>query len=656
MTVKQSFQGNKHELFESVELGPLTLPNRIVMAPMAVHLAPMTGEISEETIQYFLARANGGAGLIMMGATGWARTDAAHPSVPYDKVPFYNEGRLDGYKRLLETLKKTESRVGIQINHRGRQQGTRKPFDCPPVGPSDIPWSPKAEVPEPLSVSEIHNLVERYGRASENAKKLGFDLVEIHAAHGYLVSNFLSPDANLRKDSYGGDIYGRSSFLLDIIARVRATVGDDFPVSVRLNGADFTKNGLTLEESIVVARLLKESGVDLISISAGVYGSYPMTIPPFYTEKGCFVPLSAAIRQAVKIPVVAAGRICEMPLAQSILNHEKADLIAVGRPLLADPDLPKKWEEQRNGEVRKCIFCNYCIDSYWSGKNECTVNPLMGRETAFDLKPSKEPKTVWVIGAGLAGMEAAWRASTRGHDVSLYEQADKPGGQWLLAAEAPEKEHFRGLVDHLYEKNKEAGVKIYLNAKIEKEQILAGNPDVVVIATGAEPLQTRISGMKNEAAVTAHAVFEGHVPKGDRILIIGGGGIGLEVTHLLAEVGKQVTLVEMQSHLGPDMGATIRWALLRDLKEMGVRIFRSTEVVSADKHHLHVVEKGERKVWEKFDAYVMATGLKPRDELIGSLQSFGGKILVIGDAKSPRRGADAMREGAEVAQSIGSAL
>jgi 2,4-dienoyl-CoA reductase-like NADH-dependent reductase (Old Yellow Enzyme family)/thioredoxin reductase len=653
MTVKQSFQGNKRALFESVELGPLTLPNRIVMAPMAVHLAPMTGEINEETIQYFLARANGGAGLIMMGATGWARTDAAHPSVPYDKVPFYNEDRLDGHKRLLEALKKTKSLVGIQINHRGRQ-GTRKPFDCPPVGPSDIPWSPKAEVPEPLSKSEINNLVERYGRASENAKKLGFDLVEIHAAHGYLVSNFLSPDANLRKDSYGGDIHGRASFLLDIIARVRETVGDDFPVSVRLNGADFTKNGLTLEESIIVAGLLKESGVDLISISAGVYGSYPMTIPPFYTGKGCFVPLSTAIREAVEIPVVVAGRICERPLAQSILHQEKADLVAVGRPLLADPNLPRKWEEQREGDVRKCIFCNYCIDSYWSGKNECTVNPLMGRETAFDLKPCKKPKTVWVIGAGLAGMEAAWRFSKCGHDVFLYDQAEQPGGQWLLAAEAPEKEHFRGLVDHLYKKNKEADVKIFLGVKIEKERILAGNPDAIIIATGAEPLRTLIRGMENEPTVTAHAVFEGHMPKGDRILVIGGGGIGLEVTHLLAEAGKQVTLVEMQRHLGPDMGATIRWALLRNLKKKGVKIIHSTEVISVDELHLYVVEKGEKRMWEKFSAYVMATGLKPRDELVGALQDFGGKILVIGDAKNPRRGADAIREGAEAVNIIGS--
>jgi 2,4-dienoyl-CoA reductase-like NADH-dependent reductase (Old Yellow Enzyme family)/thioredoxin reductase len=636
------------DVFKPIKIGSLGLPNRLVMAAMAIHLAPMTGELFHETTEFFLERAKGGVGLIMMGATGWARMDAAHPSIPDEKVGLYKEDLLERHKRLVDALKKTGVKIGIQLNHRGRQ-ATREPFDYRPVAPSSIPWSPRAEVPQTLSISEIKNLIERYGRGAGNAKKVGFDLVEIHAAHGYLVSNFLSPDSNKREDEYGGDVHGRVKFLLDIIKCVRENVGSNFPISVRLNGSDFKKEGLTVKESKKIGGLLEQSKVDLISVSAGVYGSYPMTIPPFYTEPACFVPLSEEIKKEVRMPVAVAGRIHEIALAQRILGEGKADLIALGRPLLADPYVPLKWMQGDEKDIRKCIYCNYCIDTYWAGRNACVVNPSMGREKEFELKPAKRTKTIWVIGAGLAGMEVAWRASVRGHSVKLFDKQSDPGGLWTLASKPPGKEHFQSIIDHLLNRIGQTGVKTFWGKTIEKEKILKENPDVVVMATGAEPSKANIDGFKESEYILAWDILKGNIPaQGENYLVIGGGAVGLEVAHLLATKGKKVTVVEMQEQFGIDMGDTIRWSLIRILRNHDVKLIPSLEVKYSDQDYLYVIEKGTEMKWKKFDMHVLAMGLEPRDELLNSLSDFKGELYIIGDAKQPRKGADAIREGAEI--------
>jgi len=434
----------ERSIYSPIRIGGLELPNRLVMAPIGIHLAPITGEISEDTIEYFLERAKGGVGLILMVGTGWARADAAHPSVPYDQVFFYKEERTEGHKRLVEALKKTGVKVGVQILHAGRQ-ATRSPFDCVPVAPSSIPWSPRAEVPQALSISDIDNLLERYGKIAEHAKRIGFDLVEIHAAHGYLVSNFLSPDSNHRHDQYGRDLQGRAKFLIDIVKNARNATGSNYPISIRMNGSDFKKGALTLEESKKIAPLLEASGVDLINVSGGVNGSFPLTISPYYFQKGHFVHLSEEIKKQVNIPVMVAGRIHEIPFAQEIIEEGKADLIAIGRGLIADPYLPLKSFQGEETDIRRCLCCNYCTDTYSYGAGEmvCVVNPSLGKEKEAKLMPPKRRKAVWIIGAGLAGMEAAWRASARGHSVTLFDKENDPGGMWILASNPPEKQHFK---------------------------------------------------------------------------------------------------------------------------------------------------------------------------------------------------------------------
>lgn len=642
----------KKKLFSKISIGQLELKNRLIMAPMGIHLAPITGELTEQTTAYFLERARGGVGLIMMGATGWARIDAAHPVVPLNKIELYKDNEcVNRYKLLIEVLKAEGAKIGIQLNHRGRQ-ATRKPFNYKPVAPSAVSWSPKVEVPQALSLEEISNLIERYEWAALTAKKVGFDIVEIHAAHGYLISNFLSPNSNIRDDEYGGDIEGRSRFLLQVVERVRRAVGPDFPVSVRLNGADFKPGGLSIEESCVISQLLEKAGVNLLSISAGVYGSYPLTIPPFYTKIACFADLSATIRQKVNIPVAVAGRIPDAAVAEDLLVAEKADLIALGRALLADPYLPHKAKNGREADVRPCIYCNYCIDTYWSGKNVCTTNPAMGRELELKIIPTLKRKNVWIVGAGIAGMETAWRADLRGHNVSLFEKDNHPGGQWLLASKAPGKEHFHSLIDYLWKKVTESNVTIYLNKEVKEDDIMREAPDIVVLATGAVQNRGGIEGIDAQLVITAWDVLNGSLPSSNNCLVIGGGAVGLEVAHLLAKNGKQVTVTEMKDTVGTDMGETIRWSLLRILKKFGVKILTSVEILGGNGEYLVVRENGIEKRWKKFDVHVLATGRRENNKLVKDINGFNGKVYLIGDAHQCRRGADALREAAEIGNEI----
>ena len=296
----ETFETQEGSVFSPMYVGNLEIANRLMMAPMGLNVVPRTGDITEDAEHYFLERARGGVGLIMLSSSGWARMDGAHPSVPFGQVSLYQEKHCDGYRRLLASLKHTGVRtgvkVGIQLSHRGRQ-ATTKDFGYPPVAPSAAPWSPRAEVPQALTTDEINRLVERFGKAAAIAKAVGFDLVEVHASHGYLINNFLSPDSNRREDAYGGDLQGRAKFLLDIIKSIRSEVGACFPVSVRINGSDNTKTGLTIEDSKRIAHLLESAGTDLISVSGGVNGSFPLTIAPYYHEKACYTPFSEEIRR-----------------------------------------------------------------------------------------------------------------------------------------------------------------------------------------------------------------------------------------------------------------------------------------------------------------------------------------------------------------------
>ena len=399
----------------------------------------------------------------------------------------------------------------LAVYHRGRQSTTQD-YGYQPVAPSAIPWKPSAEVPRELSRQEIANLVERAGDAGKRAKDTGFDLAEIFASHGYLLGNFLSPLANQRTDEYGGDVKGRARFMVEIIKRMREKVGPDYIISCRINGADYVKGGITIEETKQVAPLLVEAGADMISISGGAYGSFPGTVPPYGSPPLCFVADAAAVKSVVSVPVVATGGVHDPKVAEEILREGKADLIAMGRPLIADPDLPNKALNGQLKDIRYCISCNHCLDSTWELDCSCTINPAFGREKVFEIVPAAKTKRVMVIGGGLAGMEAARVCALRGHQVTLYEENTELGGQWLLAAIPPHKQGYSSTVDYLSGQLEKLGVRIELGKKVTMGIVEAQSPDVAVIATGAVQFVPPIPGVEWAGVVTAWDVLQGIPP------------------------------------------------------------------------------------------------------------------------------------------------
>ena len=628
-------------LFTPLKVGGLELKNRIVAAPMGVSFAT-----PENYFDYFLARARGGAGLIMMGGV---LIEPSWMSV----LDLLQRAHNELLSNLLKEIHAQGCKFGIQFVHLGRQTSS-KVTGIPAVGPSPIPDPVFKEMPQVLTQEDIKNLVEKFAGAAQRAKEIGFDLIEIHAAHGYLVSSFLSPHANCRDDEYGGDIKGRARFPLEIIQRVREVVGDDFPLGCRFNGADNYPGGVTVQESKITAQLLQEAGANYLSISAGVHGSNPVIIPPFYEPNGCYVPLSAEVKRAVNIPVITVGRINSPWLAEEILTSGKADLIAMGRALLADPDLPNKVAGGEFDEIRPCLGCNKgCVGFFETGQpTTCLVNPEVGRESERALVPAAKPKKVLIAGGGLAGLEVARVAARRGHEVVLYEEHDKPGGQWQLVSAVPYKKTFGELIDYQMRQLRQLGVMLEMGTRVTSEIIRAEKPDVAVIATGAEPMVPAIPGVEQKQVLQAWDILAGKAQPGKDVLVVGGNAVGLETAHFLAVMGRRVTVGERVKRIGADLVPTIRFHILHKLREAGVQLLPSTNIMSIQPDGVVMSTEEGKEFCQKFDTIVLAVGSKARNELVEEIKDKVPEIHIIGDAVQPRSGLEAMHEGAEVGRKI----
>jgi len=400
-----------------------------------------------------------------------------------------------------------------------------------------------------------------------------------------------------------------------------------------------------------MAPLLVREGLDLISVSAGALGSYPLTIPPMDTPEGCYVNLAGSVKEVVNIPVVTAGRINSPQLAEEILASGRADLVAMARGLVADPELPAKSRTGQADRIRKCIACNVCLDSDFEGHISCTVNPAAGREREFTPTAPTQSRNIMIIGAGLAGLETARLAAARGHRVHLYEELADIGGQWLLAASPPHKQGFKSLIGWLSAELDALGVKPVLNHTVTAEDIDRLKPDAVVVATGAIPAVPAISGTDRAGVITAwEALLQ--PPAVKRVLVIGGGATGLETAEFLAERGRKVTVIEMLKAFGTDMGGTVYFHLRTRLRELAVELIRNTEVREITERAIIVTRDGREETWEGFDGYVLALGVRSRNELAATLRDKGVETYLIGDAAIPGNGAGAMRQGAETGLSL----
>ncbi len=636
------------KLFEPLSIGPLELKNRLVMSPMEVDFGAADGSVTPRAVDYYAARARGGVGLVVVEAT-CVDTPAGRIS-PYQLV-IDRDGVLPGFECLVEAVLGHGARVLLQLQHAGRKTSSTLTGQVP-VAPSAVA-SHQGETPRALTEAEIAELVERYAAAAARAQVAGFDGVEIHAAHGYLVAQFLSPTYNRREDRYGGPVENRARFLLETVAAVRRRVGGEYPVFVRLSAIEYeatdelrpVAQGLTLDDTRHVARLLEEAGVSSIDVSATLVGLARMH--PMGWPEGQLVPLAEAIRREVSIPVSVTSRL-PPALGERLLREGRLDLLTLGRALVADPELPRKLAEGRESEVVPCIYCNECLDpALRQPAALCAVNPALGCEGEPAPVPAPARRRVWVVGGGPAGLAAARAAALRGHSVELFEAGTALGGQMLLASKpAAAEQTLERLRDYLVHEVERLGVEVHLRTRWSAERLDEGAPDAVILASGARPAAPELPGIGDPRVVQAVDLLAGAAPQGAAsAVVIGGGLVGCETALWLARRGSQVALVERGAQLAARVSADLRTHLLWAVAEAGVGVYTGTEATAIDAAGVSCRDAAGEPLHLPAERIVLAAGAEADDGLWGEVEGRLPKTFRIGDCRRPRNIRHALTEG-----------
>jgi len=636
------------KLFEPIKIGTMELKNRIVMPPMGTNFSTEDGYATKRLIKYHVERAKGGVGLIIVeGAYVEPRGKGTVRQLAVD-----HNDKISGLKKLATAIKANGAKAALQLFHGGRQSHSLI-IGTQPVSASEVFCRLTRETPRALTVEEIQEVIEAFAEGARRTKTAGFDAVEIHGAHGYLINQFLSPLTNKRTDKYGGDVKGRTRFLLEILERTRDKVGSNYPILCRINGDDYIEGGLTLEETKKIAQMLEAAGVDVLHISGGIYDSpVPVTSGPMALSRGHMVHLAAGIKKVVDVPVIAVGRINDSELAEKILQEGKADLISMGRALLADPELPEKAVAGALDDIRSCTACDECIARLSFNEDiACSVNAALGREEDYRIRKAEVPKKVLIVGGGPAGMEAARVSALRGHEVVLYEKSDRLGGQLNLAVVPSHKEEMKSVTQYLENQIRKLGVKVVLNEEATPLLVEKIKPDVVFMATGSVPTIPEILGVKGDHVVTAHDVLAGKAVVRERVVVVGGGMVGAETAEFLAEKGKKVTILEMLRRIGMDMVPMAILMLYQRLKKLGVAMITNAKVEEITEEGV-VYEKDGEKQTVKADNVVLAVGTKPNVGLMKALEDKVSELYAIGSAKEPGNVLEAIHGGSRLAREI----
>lgn len=636
-------------LFSPFELRGLSLKNRIVMPPMGVFLVEADGSVTERTREYYRQRARGGAGMVMVEASAVAPEGI----VSFHQMRIFDDSFLPGLATLAEVIKQEGARAGIQIHHAGRQTSS-KVIGRPPLAPSPLRCPTIRGEVEVLDLEGIQRIVRLFGDAAERAVEAGFELVEIHGAHGYLINQFLSGFSNIREDDYGGDTVRRARFAMEVVQEVRRRVGPEFPISFKISAQEFVPGGLTVQESVEIVKLLRQAGIDAVQVSAGNDATPEWISQPMLMSRGCLVDSAHRIKQQVEIPVICVGRINGPVLAEEILREGKADLVCMGRALLADPELPKKAMEGRLEEIRRCVGCNTCINSIFKkGRVECLVNPELSREQEMTLKAASRKRRVLVVGAGPAGCEAAWVAASRGHEVELVEASEKIGGQVLLGATPSHKKDLLNIVRFHRRKLDLHGVDCTMGRAVGPKEILERNPEIVILATGAKPLQLPFLQEGTNGVYTYSQALEFPEQLPGEVVVAGGGAIGCEVALHLAELGHRVRIVEMTETVGRQYEAITRKLILERLRTHGVELLTDHRILGYKDGRLSCETGHQQELFSlEAPAVVIALGTCSEDSLFGPLCSAGVEVYRIGDCLEPRSIKEAILEGARIGRSV----
>lgn len=647
-------------LFAPIQIGPMELKNRIVMPPMSTNFADprYPGFISERHKAYYGERARGGAGLIILESTNVNPLSSSRRF----GLSIHNDEFISGLKELGNLIKEYGARSAIQLNHGGRIGPMKVDFDGNPdkstsmeglyFAASPLPHPMTGAVAKELRPDQLEEIAIYFANAASRAKEAGFDAIELHGAHGYLLNEFLSPYTNKRTDSYGGDIEGRSRFPLQVVTKVKKVIGDDVALSYRISAVEFVKGGLDIDESIYFSRKLKEAGVQIIHVSAGLnetLSAMNCVIPPMSYPRGALIHYAERIKKEVKIPVIAVQRINTPELAEEVIREGKADLVATGRALIADPYWPIKARTGRIDEIRKCIACNQgCMEKIiMENTLTCLHNPEVGYENVYKVTQKVEKKkNVLVVGGGLSGMEAAYVLANRGHNIRLIEKEDQLGGTARVASVLVEKKEFNGVVEYLENQLKKLNVEIKLNEPLNIQHVKEGHFDEIIVATGSMPIVPKMNLHNKNVVRFAKDILKNPEEIGKDIIILGGGSVGIEVAEYLHCLGKNITVIEMLEKACGDLGPLNRINVLERIKKTSIKIMLETKVIELTDEGIIISKDRREELIDPPDSVIIAMGAKPN---LISVQTTKNCIHYVGDCKKVGNAIDAIRDAFELA-------
>ncbi len=637
-------------LFSPIQVGNMTSKNRLLMSAMSINFGVDDNCcVTDQLVQYFVERAKGGVGMMLVGGGSVHPGGQELPDLPQ----MYNDDCIPALTDMVKQVKAHDTLFGVQLMHGGRQS-----YLPQKVAPSAIPAPAvvKGEV-RALEIDEIKDLAACFGDSARRCQDAGFDFIELHSAHGYLINQFLAPNSNIRSDEYGGSFENRIRFLFDIIKDIQSKTGNDFPIGIRINGNDYIENGWQLEDTVRIAPLLEKAGAAYLHISGGVYGSTELTIPSMYTPHGCFVHLAKEVRKHVNIPVITVGRIKYPEHAEEIVKKGDADMVALGRSIIADPYYPQKAMNGEFDKIRPCIGCCLgCIHAVLAKEpGSCVVNPDVGREYKLkDEKPPSKKIKVLVVGAGPAGMAAARQFALQGHKTIVCEEKPESGGLLDLASKAPGRGELGDILRFFKNEIKILNVDVRYNTPLSLELINEVSPDKVILATGSMPEMPVIKGLFQTKMdlVTNVDVISNRETVGPKVIVLGGGMTGLITADFLADQGKEVVVLNRKKSFAEEMSSNDRYYLRERLKENNVTLYKKVSVSAFTDDGVKFKTQGEKMSLNGFTSVVISEKHSPIREAKKLEKKTDARFHMIGDAKSPRHLMYCISEAEEIARSV----
>ena len=637
-------------MFSPIKIGTVQIKNRFATPPMGNNFANTDGSLSERSKAYYGARAKGGFGLITIESTVVYEKAKGGPRKPC----LFSDSTVDSFKMVADEFHKYGAKVSIQLQHAG-PEGNSKLTGYPLQAASPIPAALGREVPEAISREELYHLIECYGDAAARAQKAGIDMVEVHCAHGYLVSTFVSARTNNRLDEFGGCFENRMRLPRLIIENIRKKTGGTLPILCRINGSDDVDGGQSAQDAAAFAAYLEEEcGVDGIHVSRAVHLHDEFMWAPGVVHGGFNAPFYTEIKKAVSIPVIAVGRFTEPQYAELAVKEGRADIIAFGRQSIADPELPNKAAEGRLQELTPCIGCLLgCVPNMFKGEPiRCLVNPCVGRE--LEMVPAPVRKKVAVIGGGPGGLYAAYASALRGHEVTLFEKTENLGGNFRIAAYPPGKGDLTAAIRNMIVKCQMAGVEIRTNTEVTAELLKEFQADAAILATGSTPLILPIKGLSECGYITAQNMLDGKAQIGKRALVVGGGMVGCEAAEFLAERGHEVAIIEMKDTIGADVVPENKPFMFANFEKHHVDLRSGAKVgeffTDGVSYSLADGTEGELR---GFDNIILAMGSRSYNPLEEAVKEFVPQVTVIGEAaKAPGNACIATTEALNAALAI----